>query len=289
MARCASALVKTAGSDESEVQRFWELAAQAGDKDGQLGAGLWFANMDEDGDRVVRTRRKSNYRKAAGWLMAAGQQGVAEAWYALSRICQRPNNSLMQHARPDAVSYLERAAEAGHCIAQFQMGMAAWRARRGDDSSDVRAVYWLQKAAFQGSAEAAVLLDRIASRAMPAAWAREARLRLPASVAATYPLLAARIELAALFGLTHAEALLIDPDAADRGHCLVADIRALHARSRRRLIMIETGEERTALNRMLRVFENIDCGPNGPEGNYRQRVYLFKKIFSATVAEDEAA
>jgi TPR repeat protein len=289
LARCASTLVNTADFDESEAERFWELAAQAGDKDAQLGAGLWFANMDEEGDRVMRVRRKSNYRKAAGWLMAAGRQGVAEAWYALARICLRPNNSLSQHARSDASCYLERAAEAGHCIAQLQLGMAAWRTRRCDEAGDVRAVYWLQKAAFQGNAEAAACLQKIASRATPIAWAEEARRQLTPGVAATHPLLAARIELAALFGLSHPEALLIDLNTADRGHCLLVDISALHARSRRRLILIQTGHERMALNRVLRVFENIDCGPHGPEGNYRQRVYLFKKVFSFCGMDRRAA
>ncbi|MDB5727574.1 MAG: SEL1-like repeat protein [Noviherbaspirillum sp.] len=280
LTRCASAIVKTPDSDESEAERFWELAAQAGDKEAQLSAGLWFANMDEKGQRTARLRRKSNYRKAAGWLMAAGRQGVAQAWYVLARICLKPNGSFMQLARSDAACYLERAAEAGHCIAQLELGLAAWRMRHCDDASDVRAVYWLQKAAFQGNPEAAALLEKIAPRAAGSAWAQEALLRLTSGVAASYPLLAARVELAALFGLAHAETLLIDPHTADCGHCLLVDIRSQHARSRRRLIPIRTGEERATLNRLLRVFENIDCGPNGPEGNYRQRVYLFKKIFS---------
>jgi TPR repeat protein len=289
LACCAGALVKTPGFDESEAERFWELAALAGDREAQLGAGLWFANMDEEGDRVTRNRRKSNYRKAAAWLTAAGEQGMTEAWYALARICIRPNNSLMQHARSDASCYLERAAEAGHCIAQLQLGMAAWRTRRCDEGGDVRAVYWLQKAAFQGNAEAAAFLEKIAARATSVAWAKEARRRLTPNVAATHPLLAARIELAALFGLSHPEALLIDLHAADRGHCLLIDIREQHARSKRRLILIQTGEERTVLNRLLRVFENIDCGPDGPEGNYRQRIYLFKKVYAQGGTERRAA
>jgi hypothetical protein len=56
-----------------------------------------------------------------------------------------------------------------------------------------------------------------------------------------HPFLAARIELAMLFGLTRPEALLIDLKQADCGHCLMVDIRSQYARSKRRLIMVETG------------------------------------------------
>jgi hypothetical protein len=43
-----------------------------------------------------------------------------------------------------------------------------------------------------------------------------------------------------------------------------------------------------ALTRVGRNFTNIDCGPNGPEGNYRQRLYLFKKLFAFSEAENKA-
>jgi hypothetical protein len=90
------------------------------------------------------------------------------------------------------------------------------------------------------------------------------------------PLLAARLELAALFGLSRAEALLLDVKAADQGHCLVVDIRASYGRSKRRLVLLRTARERQALDRIVRLFESIDSGPDGLEGNYRQRLYRLK-------------
>ena len=95
-----------------------------------------------------------------------------------------------------------------------------------------------------------------------------------------------------LFGLAQAEALLIDINDADRGHCLVVDIRAQYARSKRRLIPVDHGEQRAALHRIGRLFEDVDCSINGLEGNYRQRLYRLKTVLpqnvSDTDAEDEA-
>jgi hypothetical protein len=103
-----------------------------------------------------------------------------------------------------------------------------------------------------------------------------------------HPFLAARIELAMLFGLTRPEALLIDLKQADCGHCLMVDIRSQYARSKRRLIMVETGEQRGALNRIGRLFEDMDCGPSGPEGNYRQRLYRLKTVLPQSQDDEEA-
>ncbi|MEN3295188.1 MAG: uncharacterized protein V7642_4441 [Burkholderiales bacterium] len=288
LTRHANALYLTGEFDAHEMEQFWELAAQAGDKDARLSLGIWYANMDENGDRIAESTRKSNYKKSMHWLALAGEQGVAKAWYALFKIVTRPNTGLSQHSLSDAQRYLERAAEAGHCAAQLELGMASWRTRRSKDSNDVRAAYWLQKAAAQGDADALALLGKIATRAMPAPWAQTAQQQLTHDVTNTYPFLTARIELAARFGLSLPEALLLDVNAADRGHCLLVDIRSLHARSKRRLILIQTGDERMALTRVGRNFTNIDCGPNGPEGNYRQRLYLFKKLFAFSEAENKA-
>lgn len=79
-------------------------------------------------------------------------------------------------------------------------------------------------------------------------------------------------------GLERAEALLLDVSAADQGHCLVIDIRASYGRSKRRLVLVETAQERHALDRVARLFEGIDCGPSGPEGNYRQRLYRLRTL-----------
>jgi integrase len=172
----------------------------------------------------------------------------------------------------------------GYRDAQLECGNAAWRARRENEGNDVRAVFWLQQAAAQGCAKAAAMLRKIAPRS-PGAW-QDLGPVLKGRDLSDYPLLAARLELALAFGLSRAEALLLDLRHADRGHCLVVDIRASYGRSRRRLVPVDTPQERQLLDRIVRLFENVDCGPGGPEGNYRQRLYRLRTLLPETGGPD---
>ncbi|MFC5472373.1 hypothetical protein [Paraherbaspirillum soli] len=285
--RAAQTLLSSADFDAYEVQQFLELAAYGDDKTAQLALGLWYARMDSHGQRMSVGTGSANYKKAIRWLTLAGEAGLADAWYALSRIYLKSEFS--QRNLLDMQRHLEHAAEMGHCEAQLECGLSAWRNRREQLTNDVRAVYWLQKAAAQGSAEAASLLAKIADSAQPMAWAQTAKQQLTRELVKAHPFLAARVELALLFGLSRPEALLLDLNRADSGHCLVVDIRAQYARSKRRLILIQTGEERQALSRIARLFEDVDCGPNGPEGNYRQRLYRFKTAVPSVDAIEQDA
>ncbi len=273
LARCASLLDPLAPHD-AELHHCRELAAYGGERHAQLSLGLWFARMNGDGERLASGIAAVNFKRAIRWLTLAGEQGLAEAWFALARIYIKPEFS--QRCVAEAQAYLERAAEMGHCTAQLECGMHAWRTRRGDENSDVRAAYWLQKAALQGCAEAEAALARIAVPPKESGWADSLMAGLPRDLLESQPLLAARIELAERFGLSRAEALLLDLKSADHGHCLVIDIRASYGRSKRRLILLRTAHERQVLDRLLRLFEAVDCGPDGVEGNYRQRLYRLK-------------
>jgi hypothetical protein len=257
-----------------ELHAFWELAAAEHDRHAQFALGLWCARMRIDGRRIPDSTGAANFKKAVRWLLQAGEQGLAEAWYALSRIYVKPEFS--QRNVIEAQKYLERAAGMGYRDAQLECGNAAWRARRENEGNDVRAVFWLQKAAAQGCAKAAAMLRKIAPRS-PGAWPELDTLCKGQDLSA-YPLLAARLELALSFGLSRAEALLLDIRQADQGHCLVIDIRASYGRSRRRLVPVETAQERQLLDRIVRLFESVDCGPGGPEGNYRQRLYRLRTL-----------
>lgn len=273
--RCARSLLHMADYDAVEVARFLEFAAQAGHCEAQLAYGLWLARIDERGDRLPAPGA-ANYKKAIRWLMLAAGQQSAQACYALSKICHKPEYS--HRSRTDALRYTAEAAYMGHARAQFEYGVALWRARREAADNDVLAVGWLQKALAQGVTEAGRMLAKIASRAEPAEWAAQLLQRLPEDAVEKNPLLAARLRLAALMGLDRTETLLIDPNAADRGHCLVVDVRAQHPHSKRRVVLVEDAEQRQALDRIRAVFEHIDCGPHGPEGNYRQRLYRLKTL-----------
>jgi TPR repeat protein len=280
LSRCARLVDEGAAAQEvgaDELHIFWELAAAEQDRHAQFALGLWCARMRIDGRRIAGNSAGSggaaNFKKAVRWLQQAGDQGLAEAWYALSRIYVKPEFS--QRNVVEAQKYLERAAEMGYRDAQLECGNAAWRARRENEGNDVRAVFWLQQAALQGCAKAVAMLRKIAPRSR-GAWPDPGLLS--GRDLSDYPLLAARLELALAFGLSRAEALLLDVRNADRGHCLVIDIRASYGRSRRRLIAVETAQERQLLDRTVRLFENVDCGPGGPEGNYRQRLYRLRTL-----------
>jgi uncharacterized protein len=270
---------------QEELLKFWECAATEQDRHAQFALGLWCARMRVDGKRIPGSHGAANFKKAVRWLTQAGEQGLAEAWYALSRIYIKPEFS--QRNVLEAQKYLERAAEMGYRDAQFECGNAAWRARRENENNDVRALFWLQKAAAQGCTKAAAALRKLAPR-QPGAWTDLGMLMAGRDLAA-HPLLAARLELAVAFGLSRAEALLLDIRRTDRGHCLVIDIRASYGRSRRRLISVETAQERQLLDRVALIFENVDCGPGGPEGNYRQRLYRLRSLLPDTDGVDLGA
>ncbi len=281
--RCAQALdwVRAQnGSDTSdsneETLQLWELAAQHGERQAQLWLGLRYARMDARGERVTTGSGAANFKKAIRWLTLAGEQDLAEAWYALSRIYMKPEFS--QRNVADAQSYLERAATLGYAAAQWECGNMAWRNRRDNPNNEIAALLWLQKAALQGVDAAQSLLEKIAPATSPQRWALQANRMLTREINHAYPFLTARIELAVCFGLSPAEALLLDLKEADRGHCLVIDIRAHYGRSKRRLIAVQGGAERQVLDRVGRLFEDVDCSPAGPEGNYRQRVYRLKTL-----------
>jgi hypothetical protein len=54
-------------------------------------------------------------------------------------------------------------------------------------------------------------------------------------------------------------------------------------------VLVATAQERQALDAIVRVFDNIDCGPTGPEGNYRQRLYRLRTLLGAAAHEGEGA
>ena len=279
LARCAALLMAKGNTDRAELEQFLEAAAIGGEKQSCLALGLWYARMDLAGQRLVGAGGLANYKKALRWLSLAAGHGVGEAWFAISRIYLKPEFS--QRNVADAMGYVRKSADAGYGPAQFELGITAWRGRRNDACKDIEAVYWLGKAALQGSAEADELIQKIADKPGKAQWALDIQQELLPDTLNGFPLLKARLDLAIEFGLSRAEALLLDIARADCGHCLVIDIRAIHPRSRRRLLMLETNEQRHVLNRVVQLFDGIEDGASGPEGNYRQRLYRLRMLMRA--------
>lgn len=275
LSRCSQALFFMGNFEEKKIERFGKLAALAGDKTAQYILGLCYAKMGINGRRDNSISLPLNYKNALHWLMKACQQEMAEAHYAISQLYLR--TEFPKRNPSEAQQYLKRSAELGCPAAQLASGKIAWRTRHTHAENDAKAAYWLQQAAGQGNQEAQVLLRKITSPATVAPWALDAKQHLKRD-ASVY--LVARIELAVVFGLSRAEALLLDVNAADCQSVLVVDIRCQYARSKRRLILIKTAEERQLLNRIGCLFENVNCGPGGIEGNYRQRLYRLQSALS---------
>lgn len=260
-------------SEPAAVTRVLEWAAQTGDRHAQYVLGLWLARMDAEGRRLHAVPGVAHYKRAIRWLQLAAEQGLADAWYALSKIYRKPECA--QRNPDDARRCLERAGMDGHGLAQFELGMAAWRARHEGGSNDVHAVAWLLKAQAQGVTAATTMLEQIAARPTPAPWAQNVLQRLTRQVSERNALLVARLELAAYFGLSQSEALLIDVKVADHGCCLVVDVRAEHPYGKRRLILVQTTDARAMLDRVVAKFAHAK---SGEEGNFRQRLYRLKTL-----------
>jgi TPR repeat protein len=284
LSRCAQALYQR--RDMEQAEQMWEAAAAAGHREAQYRLGLWIARMDESGERLPQESGAANYKRAIKWLSSAAEQGHGAAWHALSRIYWKAECS--QRSLADALQCLERAALAGIATAQLEWGKALWRMRRATPGGDVYAASWLIKAEEQGIEEAGRLLERIVPRAQAAVWADAALKSMSPEELSLHPFMAARLKLAAAFGLNRAEAVLIDVQEADAGACLVVDISKHRPRSRRRMIQIRTAAERQILNEAKRLFEQVDCGPAGPEGNYRQRLYRLRALSKAADMKAEA-
>ncbi|MBP0598610.1 SEL1-like repeat protein [Herbaspirillum sp. LeCh32-8] len=275
--RFAQWLLRQRNPDLAQAACLLELAALAGNNEARFELGLLCAKMDRAGERVFMEHGLANFKKALHWLTLAGEGGSAPAWHAMARIYSRSIYS--QRNLDVAQQYLERAADMGLVEAQSEFAHISWRNRRDDALNDVKALYWWQKAAEQGDAPARAALAPFSVRSSQHDWANEALAQLNDKLRNTNPFLSARIELAAAFGLSKPEALLIDVKKADYGHCLVVDICDVYARSKRRLVSIESEAQRSTLNRVCRLFGDVDCSLGGLEGNYRQRQYRLKTSF----------
>ncbi|WDZ95909.1 hypothetical protein Herbaro_20910 [Herbaspirillum sp. WKF16] len=279
LARYAELLLRDAEPDIVHAQRLLEPAAAAGDQQARYRLGLLHARLDEQGERAFPGYGLANYIAAVPWLSAAAEGGLAAAWYALSVVHSKAEFSQRDLAASRLC--LERSAEMGLAIAQFQNAKHIWRNRREGSRHDVRALYWWKRAADQGLPAAQEAILGFSAPDASLTWAAPICAALSSKLRNAHPFLCTRLDLAAAFGLTRAEALLVDVREADHGHCMAVDIGKYHARSRRRLILIQTCEQRRVLDLISRLFSDIDAGFQGPEGNYRQRQYRLNTVLTA--------
>jgi hypothetical protein len=90
--------------------------------------------------------------------------------------------------------------------------------------------------------------------------------------------LAIRLELANVLGLKLVEALCLDPVKADRGECLAVDVREIVRSARRRLVLIESEEQRALIDRAKRLVTAGGALFRDLRGDLRSRERSFRYI-----------
>jgi TPR repeat protein len=190
--------------------------------------------------------------KASRLLERAAAAGVSEALWDLARIYKMPQFSRRDVGK--ARGYLEQAASAGICEAELKLGKRLTRYKNNRPAL-IEAGRWLNSAGKKGSSEAKVILERISQRA--SAWSLATIRRqeeILDSIRNDHPIVAARLELAARFGLSTREMVFINPLDADRAWCLEVDLSKYFKRKLWRLVLIESTDQRLALRRACEAF-----------------------------------
>lgn len=217
---------------------------------------------------AIPTTRKLG--RALSLLQAAADAGALKAWLALAEV-YRTHPSL-PYASRYARYYLERAVQAGAPLARVQLGAQMLAQAHGEDDLS-RALQLLQPLARQGLTHATALLTTLISPVAGDDGAAHAALT---RLAHRYGILASRLSLARQFGLTVHEALTLDLNLAQRLWGLWVDPGLFFSQRRKRMpraipALSEAADD--ALRRAKAMLYGIDCGPAGPEGDYRQRAY----------------
>ncbi len=253
----------------AEAVHWLEKAAVSAHPEAQLAYGRLFA---APGGRA-KNGVPHNYKKAASWLAKAAQAGNAQAAFELHRLYSSPAFSLRDPE--SARHHLELAARGGHLEAQYILGIAVLR-RDTEPDKEAAGVGWLARAAKGGHRGAQAKLQEVCDSAPraenPGRRAAIARL-MQVDVA-----LAIRLELANVLGLKLVEALCLDPVKADRGECLVVDVREIVRSARRRLVLIENDEQRALIDRAKRLSTAGGALFRDLRGDLRSRERSFRYI-----------
>ena len=211
--------------------------------------------------------------QASRLLERAAAAGISEALWDLARVYEIPRFSRRDLGK--AREYLEQAAKAGICEAELELGKRLSR-YKNDRGTRIAAGRWLSSAAAKGSSEAKALLERIADRAFN--WPQDSVVRqneILNNIRDELPVIAARLEMAARFGLSAREMFFVNPEEIDRGWSIEVDLFRHFKRMPWRLILIESEEQRRALVRAWEAFvatdeSSVDLTASSTTGKARQ-------------------
>ncbi|MFZ5538739.1 MAG: hypothetical protein ACOY5V_03240 [Pseudomonadota bacterium] len=261
-----------------------EQTAEANVPEGLLLLGRALVGLDEDlcARAGLHTSRKLG--RGIALLLKAADAGLAEALVALADVHEL-HRSLPSSARV-ARYYLEKAAERGVDAAAVRLGRMLLAAARTPNDV-VRAVEVLHPLAIRGHVVAARLLDTLVNKVDGDGLHAE---RMLAAISTQNALLGARLALARAFGLTQYETLTLDVTRAQRSWGLWVDPSTFFAQRRKstpRAVPALTQAAHHAMARAAQIFERIDSGPLGAEGDYRARVYALRTTLARVGASQE--
>ena len=238
-------------ADKEKAQRgaYWlERAVRKGH-----GRATWrYGRLHVRDFRSAPTGLPHSFVQASRLLERAAAAGVSEALWDLARIYKMEGFSRRDIHK--ARDYLEKAANAGICEAELELGKHLAR-YKNDRPMWIAAGRWLSRAAEAGLSEASVILERISTRAPdwpPAVVLKQTEIL--ENIRDEHPIVAARLELAARFGLTARETLFINPLNADHGWCLEVDLCKYFKQKLWRLVTIDSADQRLALERACAAF-----------------------------------
>jgi len=212
---------------------------------------------------------RRNYKRAARLLTAALDAGVAEAGVALAKLHDNPRFESRDASQ--AIDALQRSAQMGCSEAQFQLGRVlakrmGTRARTIDGL--IEPARWWLEAARGGHPEAAQALQTVASTPpVHDEHARAHHTSVIQAISQSMPQLAMRLRLMAVFGLSKAETLCVDPIGGDHGFCLVVGD---EKKKRVRLVLIAQDAHRLLIEEAKRVLAEDDLGDEAYAVRYRK-------------------
>lgn len=255
MARFAELLLRTPATSAEAVREAHQWLLQAARRDhprALLLLGRLHVRWLRDERLEVDPRKVPHSpQKAVGYLERAATQNVTEAHWCLAQIYAHAGFARRDLRR--ARQHMEAAAHAGIAPAQIALARRLI-ARDADLESCLQAGHWLRMAMEDplAHAEAETLLDGLADRVSD--WPPDvlaAQVRLLPRLAESHPRLAARMTLAARFGLSTREALFLDLLRVDQGWCLLADVKQYFHYKPWRLVRCISDEQREALRQAL--------------------------------------
>ncbi|NUZ09113.1 hypothetical protein [Piscinibacter koreensis] len=218
----------------------------------------------------------TNYRKGAALLLRAADAGSAEAWLHLYHL---HSNHELSVANPQMARFcLEKAARAGHAVAQRKLGTSILR-----ESSSLRewehGIEWLFEA-FHAGDELAWKLMR--SLVFPITGLDVEADTAMEEVARFAPWLAVRLRLSRAFGLTKLEALTVNPVDGAREWGLVVGQNTFISQRRMsapRAIPALSNDALTALRAAAEFFTKVIREGNAIEGDLRYRAQVQRGAF----------